>query len=67
LSKDKKHPEYTINKKAERMELAEHIKTLSFNKYPGGKALIMVSGDLHMLAYSHGGAAANPLGEFPVF
>ena len=39
----------------------------SFNKYPGGKALIMVSGDLHMLAYSHGGAAANPLGEFPVF
>ena len=27
----------------------------------------MVSGDVHMLTYDHGGDASNPLGQFPIF
>ena len=27
----------------------------------------MLSGDIHMMAYDHGGDASNPLGKFPIF
>ena len=48
--------------RAERQELADHIMKLKFNKKKGGKFLAMIAGDLHVMAYDHGGEASNPWG-----
>ena len=45
----------------------DEFKSLEFNKKKGGKFLAMISGDVHMMTYDHGGDASNPLGQFPIF
>ena len=52
---------------AEKKELSDHIIDLGFNTVKGQNTLVMVSGDLHMMAYDHGGSASNPFGNFPIF
>jgi hypothetical protein len=63
----KTYPEATVMLQEERDNLAAFIQGLSFNKFHGGKTLVMISGDIHLMGYSHGGHALNPKGHFPIF
>jgi hypothetical protein len=40
---------------AEREEISSIITALDFNKDLGSKFLVMISGDIHMMTYDHGG------------
>lgn len=51
----------------ERQRISSLVESLSFNKQRGGKFLVLISGDIHMVNYSKGGKASNPDGSFPVF
>ena len=58
---------------SEKKRLTEFILSLDFNKQLGGRFLVMISGDMHMLAYDQGAAATNDISEslpdapFPIF
>lgn len=62
-SKERKTKETHV----ERDDIADYILGLEFNKQRGEKFLIMLSGDVHNMAYSHAGTSSNPRGGFPIF
>lgn len=51
----------------ERKRLSEFIETLDFNKQFGDRFLVMIAGDMHMLAYDQGMPDTNQWGSFPIF
>ena len=53
---------YTMH---EKLDIAELIRLNGYNTERLGKWLVMVSGDMHMLAYDTG--EFNPFGGFPIF
>ena len=67
--KNKEDEEKTQKLRDERRKIADAIENLaSFNSdHINSRVLAMLSGDLHMLAYDHGGRGSNPFGYFPIF
>jgi hypothetical protein len=59
--------EETLSVQKERSIISEKIKSLQFNKKEGGKFLVMLSGDVHIMAQDNGSEYTNPFGSFPIF
>lgn len=52
---------------AERRSLVQIIEGLEFNKFKGGRFLVMVSGDRSFITHDVGSKATNPEGAFPTY
>jgi len=52
---------------AELKRLYSMIKQSEFNKKIGGRFLVMISGDIHMMAYDTGSIDLATFGEVPLF
>ena len=57
----------TIIVKEERDDISNFIHSLRFNKQPGEKFLVMISGGPEMMAFRQGRSEPFPKGGFPMF